>query len=102
MTSSLAESTRLGAAAPPYTAHKPRSLYFPTLDGLRFFAFALVFVHHLPNSTRFFLLSLKRNGWVGVSIFLTLSAYLLTAILASEYEQEGRISALRCYMRCSL
>jgi peptidoglycan/LPS O-acetylase OafA/YrhL len=69
---------------------------------LRFFAFALVLIHHLPVATQFFLSTLGRNGWIGVSIFLTLSAYLLTSILATEYQQEGRISASRFYIRRSL
>lgn len=78
---------------------KPQSLYFPTLDGLRFFAFALVLLNHLPAPQRIFLESLSHHGWVGVPIFLTLSAYLLTAILVTEYQQEGRVSVSRFYIR---
>src|SRR5690348_17164601 len=78
---------------------KPRSLYFPTLDGLRFFAFALVLLNHLPAPKRVFLESLVHNGWVGVPIFLTLSAYLLTAILVTEYQQAGQVSVSRFYIR---
>jgi len=98
-----AEPTRSEFALPQDPApKKSKSLYFPTLDGLRFFAFALVLLNHLPAPKNFFLETLIHDGWVGVPIFLTLSAYLLTAILAAEYQQEGRISVSRFYIRRSL
>jgi peptidoglycan/LPS O-acetylase OafA/YrhL len=100
--SRYAEPTSSQVAAPWDTPLTPTSLYFPTLDGLRFVAFALVFFHHIPVPTSLFLGALRRDGWVGVSIFLTLSAYLLTAILTAEYEQAGRLSVSRFYIRRSL
>lgn len=78
------------------------SMYFPTLDGLRFFAFFFVFVHHLPPSGLPGLTLLHEYGYVGVCIFLTLSAYLLTAILQAEHERTGGISAKKFYIRRGL
>ena len=77
-------------------------MYFPTLDGLRLCAFLLVLVHHLPRSTQPVLGFLHDCGWVGVSVFLTLSAYLLTAILCAEYAATGGVSALKFYVRRGL
>jgi len=77
-------------------------LYFPTLDGLRFFAFLLVFIHHLPATTNTMVGMLHRHGWVGVHIFLFLSAYLLTAILKAEQYANGSISIRNFYVRRAL
>jgi peptidoglycan/LPS O-acetylase OafA/YrhL len=79
-----------------------KSIYFPTLDGLRFFAFLLVFVHHLPSSQNLVLRVVHHYGWVGVHLFLFLSAFLLTSILRKEYEQTGRISIFNFYVRRGL
>ena len=40
-------------------------------------AFALVLLHHHPSSNNFLLLRVHQIGWVGVDIFLVLSAFLL-------------------------
>jgi len=79
-----------------------KTLYFPALDGLRFVAFLLVFVHHLPRSEVAPLRILGEVGWAGVHVFLFLSAYLLTAILRSEQETQGRISVRRFLIRRAL
>jgi peptidoglycan/LPS O-acetylase OafA/YrhL len=75
------------------------SIYFPTLDGLRFFAFLLVFIHHLPRSSIPMLGFLHDQGWVGVHIFFALSAYLLTKILLLECEACGNVSIRKFYLR---
>lgn len=71
--------------------------YFPTLDGLRFFAFLLIFLHHVTfymqqdyatNSITSFLHS---NGWIGVSFFFSLTGFLTTYLLLVEKEKLGRI-----------
>jgi peptidoglycan/LPS O-acetylase OafA/YrhL len=41
-----------------------KRFYFPQIDGLRFIAFALVLMHHLPHADL-----LDKIGWVGVDIF---------------------------------
>jgi peptidoglycan/LPS O-acetylase OafA/YrhL len=79
-----------------------QKLYFPALDGLRFFAFLLVFIHHLPRSTEPILALLHDQGWVGVHVFLFLSAYLLTAILRAEQHVNGAISIKKFYIRRGL
>lgn len=79
------------------------NLYFPALDGLRFFAFLLVFIHHLPKSPSSEILGVIHDqGWVGVHLFLFISAYLLTAILAAERSSNGRISVRNFYIRRGL
>lgn len=78
------------------------SMYLPTLDGPRFIAFALVFIHHLPRSELPLLGFLHDQGWVGVHIFLALSAYLLTLILGSEQAACGKISVRRFFIRRAL
>lgn len=85
--------------------------YVPQLDGLRFWAFLLVFVHHLPSSAQalkqFPMLStwtifLNVFGWIGVDLFLVLSAFLITTLLLQEQKREGKISLKDFYVRRSL
>ncbi|MCU1291495.1 MAG: hypothetical protein JWP08_345 [Bryobacterales bacterium] len=83
-------------------ASVPRTLYFPALDGLRFFAFLLVFVHHLPSPANPVLHVLHEHGWIGVHLFLFLSAYLLTSILQAERSATGTISIYNFYVRRAL
>ena len=92
-------------STPAHVSHALRrseKLYFPALDGLRFFAFLLVFVHHLPRSTEPVLALLHDQGWVGVHVFLFLSAFLLTAILRAEQDTNGKISIRNFYIRRGL
>lgn len=59
-------------------------IYFPELDGLRFFAFILVFIHHNSLFSHIpYLLVLRTNGWIGVDLFFVLSAFLFTKLLFS-------------------
>jgi len=48
--------------------------YYPALDGLRMFSFFIVFLFHVP-------IPFTNLGWGGVSIFFTLSGFLITEIL---------------------
>ena len=74
--------------------------YFPELDGLRFFAFLLVFIHHtelfytIPQ-LRF----LHDFGWAGVDLFFALSAFLFTKLLLVERQVSGAISFRKFYLR---
>ncbi|MFT3714296.1 MAG: acyltransferase [Archangium sp.] len=79
-----------------------RPLYFATLDGLRFFAFLLVFIHHLPRTDFGPLGVIHDQGWVGVHVFLALSAFLLTAILSAEHGATQQISIFKFYVRRAL
>ncbi len=89
----------------------PKEWYVPQLDGLRFWAFVFVFIYHLPPATlalkQFPILSavvaaLKSYGWVGVDLYLVLSAFLITTLLIYEREREGRISLNDFYLRRTL
>lgn len=76
-----------------------RSFYYPSLDGLRFFGFLLVFLHHIFQTTRpqnpiqdFFITIFKTNGWVGVDLFLILSGFLVTTLLLKEKLHHDKFS----------
>jgi peptidoglycan/LPS O-acetylase OafA/YrhL len=100
-------STPVTSPAVFSTTSKVR-FYVPQLDGLRFFAFLLVFFHHMNGMGEVF----GRNtiggrifgfielwGWCGVDLFLVLSAYLITTLLLIEHEREGAISLRGFYLR---
>jgi peptidoglycan/LPS O-acetylase OafA/YrhL len=75
-------------------------IYFPELDGLRFFAFLLVFVHHHSLFAKIPYLSiLHTNGWIGVDLFFALSAFLFTKLLIAEYNKTKTISFKKFYIR---
>lgn len=87
---------------------KARRFYVPQLDGLRFLAFLLVFVHHGPPTSRLFpaksaarafFAFLETMGWCGVDLFLVLSAYLITSLMLIEHEQHHTISLRGFYLR---
>lgn len=76
------------------------SLYFPELDGLRFFAFLLVFVHHHPLFGQIPGLGIFHDfGWIGVDLFFALSAFLFTRLLIAEYDKTQTISFRKFYAR---
>ncbi len=73
--------------------------YIKELDGVRFLAFALVFIHHnqlFDNSVYRFI---AERGWIGVDLFFVLSSYLLTRILFIEYKQTGKLNIKNYYLR---
>ncbi len=83
--------------------------YVPQLDGLRFFAFLFVFIHHLPplagNGVPVLGATLQRIhdfGWAGVDLFLCLSGFLITRLLLLEWEGTGDLRILAFYVRRSL
>lgn len=85
------------------------NFYLPSLDGLRFFAFFFVFLHHsLQTITSnnpfldFLLIAFKKNGWVGVDLFFILSGFLITLLLLKEREKNGKFSFKNFYIRRSL
>lgn len=79
----------------------PKShLYFPELDSLRFLAFLAVFIHHAPFAG--FIEgweTLHRYGWIGVDVFLCLSAFLFAKLLFAEHTQKGGINVRYFYLR---
>jgi peptidoglycan/LPS O-acetylase OafA/YrhL len=79
---------------------KKSALYYPELDSLRFFAFLLVLVHHAPY-VRYIPLwkNLSLYGWMGVDLFLALSAFLFARLLFAEHREKGIINIGYFYLR---
>lgn len=67
----------------------------PALDGLRGIAVLLVVVSHLSIGTGF----VRSLGPIGVSVFFTLSGFLITSLLLDEREREGRVDLRSFYAR---
>lgn len=95
----VATETQVNSSAQGDRGANAPSFYLPTLDGLRFLAFLLVLIHHLPRSPVPVLGYLHDQGWVGVHIFFALSAYLLARILVLEWKTRGDLSIWRFYAR---
>ena len=88
--------------------NKQNSIYFPNLDGLRFLAFALVFLNHITAclghrtvdplinkiKTNYFL-----NGDLGVNFFFVLSGFLITYLLLVEKDRFKTIKVSSFYLR---
>src|SRR6185295_12280225 len=69
-----------------------RLAYQPALDGVRGVAVTMVLLFHggIPW---------MRGGYFGVSMFFTLSGFLITSLLVREYEDTARVSPGAFYMR---
>lgn len=85
-----------------------QKLFFPNLDGLRFFAFFVVFMFHCYYGTptemsgNVVYLALQRiweNGDLGVNCFFVLSGFLITYLLLYEERQNSRINLKNFYVR---
>jgi len=85
--------------------------YVPQLDGLRFVAFLLVFLVHMPRAQGYFpdspflegfFINLRTFAGLGVDLFLVLSAFLITTLLLLEYQREGRVSLKDFFVRRTL
>jgi len=74
--------------------------YSPELDGLRFIAALLVIIHHGPRLP--FLGAIKDYGWIGVDLFLFLSAYLITRLAMIEHERTGTFDLRSFFIRRAL
>ncbi len=88
-----------------------QKIYFPNLDGLRFFAFFFIFMYHcyfqvaVPEEGNYFYLAflkLWENGDLGVNFFFTLSGFLITYLLLNEEKQNGQFSIKKFYWRRTL
>jgi peptidoglycan/LPS O-acetylase OafA/YrhL len=72
---------------------EPRRVpYVPALDGLRAIAVIAVLLYHAD-------LGWIPGGFLGVEIFFVISGYLITLLLVSEHEQNGRLSFRRFWFR---
>ncbi len=69
-----------------------RAGYLPGLDGIRAIAVGSVVAYHLHAP--FF-----DGGLLGVSVFFTLSGYLITSLLLHGFEQSGRVDLKAFWMR---
>jgi peptidoglycan/LPS O-acetylase OafA/YrhL len=85
-----------------------QKVFFPPLDGMRFFAFFFVFMFHcyygIPEqvSGNRVYLALNRfweNGDLGVNFFFTLSGFLITYLLMREEQDTGYIHIKNFYLR---
>lgn len=92
----------------PLAATKSR-VFFPNLDGLRFFCFISVFLYHsfatdyasvketgLYRWVKYFVAA---NGNLGVNFFFVLSGFLITYLLLTEKETFGNIKVGNFYIR---
>ena len=64
----------------------------PALDGLRGIAIVAVLAFHSGYSW-------ARGGFLGVSLFFTVSGYLITTLLVDEHQRRGRIDLLGFWER---
>jgi peptidoglycan/LPS O-acetylase OafA/YrhL len=69
-----------------------RLAYQPALDGLRAVAVTMVLLFHGG-------ISWMHGGYFGVSMFFTLSGFLITSLLVREYDATSRVSPGAFYMR---
>jgi peptidoglycan/LPS O-acetylase OafA/YrhL len=86
---------------------QPAKVYFPSLNGLRFIAALMVIIHHLEQLKSYFGLPnaftewhfIKIMGDLGADLFFTLSGFLITYLLLSEYDKYKTIDVKRFYIR---
>ncbi|MBS1734975.1 MAG: acyltransferase [Bacteroidetes bacterium] len=88
---------------------KKERIFFPNLDGLRFFSFFSVFLFHIwllffdrfkvPGTTHKVVTFLFQNGEIGVNFFFVLSGFLITYLLIEEKRLTGRIHVINFYIR---
>lgn len=74
------------------SADAPRIEYQPALDGVRALAVVAVLLFHAGTPG-------FGGGYLGVSVFFTLSGFLITSLLVREHDQTGRIDLGTFYGR---
>lgn len=83
-----------------------KNVYFPGLNGLRFIAATLVIIHHIEQIKSIFGFPSGWNnpfvrsiGGVGVTLFFTLSGFLITYLLLKEKKATSSINIQHFYIR---
>ena len=86
-----------------------KKIFFPNLDGLRFFSFLLVFFAHSFNADnllikeeswyKFIKVRMFTDGDIGVSFFFVLSGFLISYLLLKEKEITNKIDIKSFYIR---
>jgi peptidoglycan/LPS O-acetylase OafA/YrhL len=76
---------------------QPNANYVPALDGLRALAVAMVVLYHAGATSG--LPGLAPGGFIGVSVFFTISGYLVTSLLLREAANSGSIDVARFWSR---
>src|SRR5688572_17506819 len=88
----LARVTSDRGMARPHLTQAAQFGYQPALDGVRGIAVTLVLLFHAGFGW-------MSGGYVGVSVFFTLSGYLITSLALVEHSASGRLSASAFYAR---
>ncbi len=88
---------------------KKNKIFFPNLDGLRFFSFFIVFLTHALSTDNPAILKLSwyrlikvrmfSDGELGVSFFFVLSGFLISYLLIKEKEMTNKIDVKAFYIR---
>lgn len=76
--------------------------YFHTFDFLRFFAFFIVFIHHLPGNDNSIINFFMHSGGIGVQIFFVLSGFLISYILLEEKKKSKQLNLKNFFIRRAL
>src|SRR5687768_15938724 len=93
-----------------FASVEKEKVFFPNLDGLRFFSFFAVFLYHTyltffnnikeVHSDAYGVTAfLFKNGNLGVNFFFVLSGFLITFLLIKEREFKGTIHVPNFYVR---
>jgi len=101
----------MNQATTAVTTNKEK-IFFPNLDGLRFFSFIIVFFSHI-FTTKYD--NIKEESWyqvfkgrlfwdgdMGVSFFFVLSGFLITYLLIKEKQLTGKVHISSFYIRRTL
>lgn len=94
---------------PAVITPKKEKIFFPNLDGLRFFSFFSVYLFHVylllfekyqPGTQSHSIMRfLFQNGEIGVNFFFVLSGFLITYLLIEEKKLTGKIHIVNFYIR---
>jgi peptidoglycan/LPS O-acetylase OafA/YrhL len=103
----VAVTSEPASTSHPADARAATAVYIPALDGIRFLAFALVFLNHAGGPAAFEPVSRAVStvltfGWMGVDIFLCLSGFLIATLLLREIAATHGVSVRWFYARRAL